>query len=283
MQTHIAPALDPIRNERGMSMLIALMSMLLLTALGLALVMTTVTETMITANYRDGGEAVYAADAGVERVMQDLLTVSDWNRILAGLQQSSYVDGPPSGTRTLRDGSSINLTAMTNMLNCNSVSTCTVAQMNAWSPGRPYGANNPRWTLFAYAPLNDIIETGTIDSPMYVIVWIADDFGENDNDPTVEGGPPAVVVPGGGPTPENRGRGILMMRAEAVGPGGSRTALEITIKRTDTTELERGYTGQRGQDEQNRRARKAAVQTPGKALTRSDLNATSSTGTFQVH
>ena len=38
------------------------------------------------------------------------------------------------------------------------------------------------------------------------------------------------------------------------------------VARTDTTELERGYTGQRGQDEQNRRARKAAVQTPGKAL-----------------
>ncbi len=273
MQRHIDPALDPIRNERGLSLLIALMSTLLLSALGLALVMTTITETLITANYRDGGEAVYAADAGVERVMQDLLTVSDWNSILAGAQQSSYVDGPPSGTRTLRDGSTINLTAMTNMLNCNKVSTCSSAQMNAWSPGRPYGVNNPRWNLFAYAPLNDIIETGTIDSPMYVVVWIADDIGESDGDPAIDGGPPDT----------NRGRGVLMMRAEAIGPGGSRTALEITIKRTDTTELERGYTGQRGQDEQNRRARKAAVQTPGKALTRSDLNSTSTTGNFQVH
>ena len=42
--------------------------------------------------------------------------------------------------------------------------------------------------------------------------------------------------------------------------------------RTDTTEIERGYTGQRGQDEQNRRARKAAVQSPGKALTARELN-----------
>jgi hypothetical protein len=38
--------------------------------------------------------------------------------------------------------------------------------------------------------------------------------------------------------------------------------IEVTVARTDTTEIERGYTGQRGQDEQNRRARKAAVQTP---------------------
>jgi len=52
--------------------------------------------------------------------------------------------------------------------------------------------------------------------------------------------------------------------------------VELTIARTDTTELERGYTGQRGQDEQNRRARKAAVQSPGKALTNQAL--TTATG-----
>ena len=48
--------------------------------------------------------------------------------------------------------------------------------------------------------------------------------------------------------------------------------IELTVARTDTTELERGYTGQRGQDEQNRRARKAAVQTPGKTLTMQTLD-----------
>jgi hypothetical protein len=55
--------------------------------------------------------------------------------------------------------------------------------------------------------------------------------------------------------------------------------IEMTVARTDTTELERGYTGQRGQDEQNRRARRAPVQTPGKALTMQTLNV--STGGVQ--
>jgi hypothetical protein len=264
--------LNPIRSERGMALIIALMSMMLLTALGLGLVMTTMTETMITANYRDSGEAMYAADAGVERVMQDLLTISDWNRVLAGLQQSSFVDGAPSGMRTLADGTEIDLTAATNLMNCNKTTACSPAEMNLWTPDRPYGTNNPRWNLFAYAPLNQVIETGTVASPMYVVVWVADDFGEIDNDPTIDGGPPL----------ENRGRGILLIRADAFGPGGSRTALEVTIKRTDTTELERGYTGQRGQDEQNRRARKAAVQSPGKGLTRSALDIGSNLGGFQV-
>jgi hypothetical protein len=45
----------------------------------------------------------------------------------------------------------------------------------------------------------------------------------------------------------------------------------VTLSRTDSTEIERGYTGQRGQDEQNRRARKAAVQTPGGSLSRNEL------------
>src|SRR5688572_22944355 len=141
-----SPALHPIRNERGISLIVALMSMMLLTALGLGLVMTTMSETMIAGNYRDSAEALYAADAGVERVMQDLLTVADWNRILSGNLQSSFTDGgPPTGSRALPDGSTIDLGVATNMLNCGKSSTCTDAEMDAWSLDRPYSDNNPRW------------------------------------------------------------------------------------------------------------------------------------------
>jgi hypothetical protein len=165
----------------------------------------------------------------------------------------------------------LDLTAATNMLNCSKATACSTAEMNTWTMERPFGANNPRWTLFAYAPLSEIIETGTIASPMYVVVWVADDIAENDANPLADG-----IVD------TNRGRGILMLRAAAYGPQGSLTSIEVTVARTDTTQLERGYTGQRGQDEQNRRARKAAVQTPGKALTRSALNTVSGTTGFTV-
>jgi hypothetical protein len=265
MDAQIPASLHPVRNERGIALIVALMSMMLLTALGLGLVMTTMSETMIAGNYRDSAEALYAADAGVERVMQDLLTVPDWNRILTGVAKSSFVDGASSGSRTLPDGSVIDLTGATNMLNCGKAGTCTIAEMNAWSMERPYGANNSRWQLFAHSPLADIIETGTVLSPMYIAVWIADDQAETDGDPLADGG-------------TVNGRGVLLMRAEAYGPQGARASIEVTVARTDTTELERGYTGQRGQDEQNRRARKAAVQTPGKSLTSSAMDASS--GTF---
>jgi len=267
--------LDPLRGERGVALIIALLSMMLLTALGLSLVMTTMTETMIAANYRDGGEAIYAADAGVERVVQDLLTVADWNRILAGGEQSSFTDGSPSGVRHLPGGGTLDLTGATNLLNCGKTSTCSDEEMNAKTPERPYGPNNQRWRLYAYSPLSDVIETATVTSPMYVVVWVADDIAENDGDPNVDGGPSLTLD-------QNYGAGVIVMRAEAFGPQGSHAMIDVTVARTDTTELERGYTGQRGQDEQNRRARKAAVQTPGKALTRSDIDVTSTTGGFTV-
>jgi PilX N-terminal len=262
-----APSLS-VRSERGVALIIALMATLLLSALGMGLVMTSMTETMITNNYRDSGEAMYAADAGIERVMQDLLTVPDWNGILAGGVQSSFIDGAPTGERVLHDGSTIDLGIATNMLNCNKATTCSAAEMNAWTEDRPYETNNPRWQLFAYSPLADVIETGTVLSPMYVAVWIADDPAENDGNPAADGD-------------ADHGGGILLLRAQAFGPNGSSSLIEVTVERTDTSELERGYTGQRGQDEQNRRARKKAVGLPGKALTRSDMTATG--GTFAAH
>jgi hypothetical protein len=253
-----------IRDEHGIAMVIAMMAMLLMSALGIALVMTTSSETMIAGNFSNSSEALYAADAAVERSMEDILTVPDWNKLLDGSTQSAFVDGAPSGVRTLPDGSSIDLTQAVNMANCGKIATCTVAEMNALSPERPWETNNPRWKLYSYANLKDLLPaTDTINSAYYVMVMVADDPSENDDDATKDG---ASLT--------NPGSGVIAMRAEAFGPRGAHKVIELTLARTDTTELERGYTGQRGQDEQNRRARKAAVQTPGKALTQQTLNTT---------
>jgi len=252
-----------IRGERGIAMIIAMMAMLLMSALGTALVLTTTTETNIAGNFRNASEALYAADSGLERAMEDILTVPDWNKLLDGSTQSAFVDGAPSGTRTLQDGSTIDLTQAINMANCQKVTTCSDADLiDPSNKERPWGVNNPRWRLYAYAHLKDMLPaTDTINSPYYVVVMVADDPSDNDGDPLKDG----VIA-------TNPGSGVIAMRAEAFGPRGAHKVLEATLARTDTTELERGYTGQRGQDEQNRRARKAAVQTPGKTLTRQTLS-----------
>jgi type IV pilus assembly PilX-like protein len=260
------PVTERLRDEQGIALVIALLCMLLLTALGMALTMTTITEKRIAGNYRNGIETIYAADAGVERVMQDLLTVPDWNKILDGSTTSSFVDGAP-GVRTLPDGSQMDLVQATAMVRCGKL-TCTSADIDTATDERPWAKNNPRWQLYAYGPVSDLIPTATVNSNVYVVVWIGDDPSENDDNPFVDGAPPAD------PTKyaTNTGKGVLSMLAYAYGPTGVRRVIEATVARTDTTEIERGYTGQRGQDEQNRRARKAAVQTPGKALTRTVVN-----------
>src|SRR4029453_7402219 len=174
-------------GERGAALVVALMATMLLSAAGLALILTTTTETKITGNYTYGQEAMYAADAAIERTVQDVLTVPDWNNMLSGAQRSAFVDGAASGTRTLPNGAGIDLGEATNMINCRKLTTCSATEMNTSTEDRPWGPNNPRYQLFAYGPSNAFIETGTLNSPFYVIVWVADDPAEDDDDPTSDG------------------------------------------------------------------------------------------------
>jgi hypothetical protein len=256
-----------IRHEDGMAVVVALMAMMLMTALGLSLVLTTSSETMISGNFRAGGEAMYAADAILERSMDDLLTIADWNKLLDGSLQSGFIDGGPTGDRTLPDGSKFNLDQVLSFANCDKPTPCSVADMNTFTDERPWTVNNPRWQLFAYGNVSDLLPTNTINSPFYVVVLIGDDPSETDDNPVADGG--AHVAP----ATSNPGRGVIALRAEAFGPRGAHKVIEMTVAKTDTTELERGYTGQRGQDEQNRRAHKAAVQSPGKKLDMQTLSA----------
>jgi hypothetical protein len=262
-----------IRREDGVALMIAMMAMLLMTALGVALVLTTSSETIIANNFRNSGEGLYAADAVLERAIDDLLTVPDWNQLLNGSVQSAFIDGVPSGLRTLQDGSTIDLAQAINMANCQKVTACSSTDMDLTTSERPWAANNPRWQLYAYGNLNELMPTASVNSAYYVVVMVADDPSELDNDPSKDGIVPCLnnTIPTFSGSPPvascNPGTGVIALRAEAFGPRGAHKVIEMTVTRTDTTELERGYTGQRGQDEQNRRARKAAVQTPGKSLT----------------
>ena len=72
-------------------LIVALMSMMLMTALGSALVLMTLTEVTIAANYKDATEAFYAAEAAVEWALQDLEGVSDWDGLTTSMP---YTDAP---------------------------------------------------------------------------------------------------------------------------------------------------------------------------------------------
>ena len=247
-----------LSNQDGSALVLSLMSMMLLTALGAAVVMVSRTESKIADNYRNSQEALYAADAAIERVVQDLLMVPRWNDILSGDVTSSFSEGNANGAITLPGGGQITLcTGGT----C-AASTATGQLQATTDAADLWAANNPQWRLFAWGPIAELLGTTDIDSRMYVAVWVADD--------PADASPATPNVADGNPLSDLNG--TLTLHAEAYGPNGTRKIIEVTVARTSGTEIERGQIAQRGQEELNQRARKAAVQTPGKSLTNMRLN-----------
>lgn len=179
-----------------MTLVIALLSLVLLSSLATSLVVVANTEQRAAANYAGSREAMYAADGALHIAARELLVVADWNALLSTGALSAFVDGASGGVRQLGDGSTVDLMEATNLANGES---------------RPWGPNNPVWRVFAY---------GWLGSRAYVVAWVADDSADNDGDPSIDGG--GAVNPGAG---------VLAVRAEAFGVGGAHKVLESTVRR----------------------------------------------------
>ena len=179
-----------------MTVVVALIALVLLSALGTSLAVVTDTELRASANYAASRETLYAGDGALQIAAHELLAFDDWNVLLAGGVLTSFIEGPPSGVRQLGDGTTVDLTAATNLAN---------------AEPRPWGANNPAWRLFAF---------GRLGAGAYVVAWVGDDPAENDGNPLIDG----VGV-------GNPGTGILAIRAEGFGVRGAHTVVEATVRR----------------------------------------------------
>ncbi|MEP7305814.1 MAG: pilus assembly PilX N-terminal domain-containing protein [Acidobacteriota bacterium] len=214
-----------MRRADGVVLVAVLLITLLMSALGAALVLVSSSEAAIAVNFRNSQEARYAAAAAAERAVVDLTAAVDWNRLLEGTVRSPSVDGPPFGRRSLSDGSTIDLDAVVNLANCQKTTACSDAEMEAPTFDRPWGANNPRWRLFSYGWLRDVVTTGAIDSAYYTIVLVGDDPSESDADPSRDGVPPSP------------GAGIVELRAQGFGPRGARRIVNVTVARTSAGDV----------------------------------------------
>ena len=188
-------------NEQGSALILAMAAGVLLAALGSALVLIGITETTVSGSYVRGLQAAYLAEAAIARATMELDAVSNWNDVLTGLTSSSFGDGVPEGVRMV-GGVTVDLSASTLALNRSAAS-------------RPFGLNNPRWRLFAWGPAEGLAGDAVAG---YLAVWVADDPEEQDDDPLTDGG-------------AERGRGVLLMTAQAFGPGGVRRTVEVVIGR----------------------------------------------------
>ena len=83
-------------TERGVALVMALLVLLLITAVGMGMIMMSNTETNISANFRDEQTAYFAAKAGIEEV-RDRLRAGSANSLLLPATLGSTLPGAPSG------------------------------------------------------------------------------------------------------------------------------------------------------------------------------------------
>jgi len=204
-----------MNQPRGIALILALLLTSFLSAVGLGLAVMVFMDRLATGNVRGSVALLHAAEAGLELAAHDLAR-DEWLAVLDGTQQAAFVDGGTSGVRAIPGGGAVDLTAQTNWLNCGKATTCTAAQMDANSADRPWGVNNPRWRLYAYGPLANLVQVAR-PAPCYLAVWIADDIHERDGQPALDG--------------EEHGKGVLRARAAAFGPLGSRRTIEAELAR----------------------------------------------------
>jgi hypothetical protein len=203
-----------------MAIVIAVMALLLLSTVGAGLVLTTSTESLISGVFRAGTEARYAARAAADRALVDLVMLSSWDPALAGAAYSSFNDGLPIGSRALAAGGVLDLTHVVNLANCGQTSGCSTAAMNAVSADRPWGANNPRWQLYAWGSASALEGVPRTNGDYYAVALVGDDGAENDGNPMRDG-----MLPG------NPGGGRLLVRGMAFGARGARASVELALVR----------------------------------------------------
>ncbi len=208
----MAEASEPDNSERGVAVVIALLIAVLVGAVAAALVALTTTETLISASFRHGKEASYGAEAALERALHDLATMPDWSPALTA---------PPGGlTSSFDDGEAMPRAPDGRVLDLAALTLERQRESDRRDGPAVFGADSPKWRLFAHAPLSALMTAPGLDVPLYLVVWVADDESDGDGDPAVD-----------------RNDQILVW-ALAFGAGGARRSLEARVGRTDGGELE---------------------------------------------
>jgi hypothetical protein len=192
------------RRNEGAAMVMVVMAVGLISTLSLGLLLTSASDVRAAAYFREQRTGFYAADAMLERALLDIEAVADWTALGDGIVPSTFVDGSADGTRTV-DGTTIDLRAVVNMSDCQKTADCTDAELDAVTSTRPWGANNPRWQLYAYGAMRDLLPAIMVEPGWYVVSMVARDPLRSDR--------------------------AIALRAEAFGPRHAHGVVEADVAR----------------------------------------------------
>ena len=183
-----------LRDESGIALILAIALATILGVLGAAVALTAQMETLVAGRFEQGRELAYAADGALALALAELRS-TDWAPALGGAP-SSFTDGDPATVRRVEGIGAVAL--------CCGGGSLTAAVQQAATGGRAWGANTPRWTLYAWGPVASWLPANAIRAPFYVAVWVADDPSDGDGDPAAD---------------TNQ---TIELYAVALGPGGGR-------------------------------------------------------------
>jgi hypothetical protein len=198
-----------LHGERGAALLLAIALVLLVAAIAGAVTIASRTEVLIAADFRQSRAILYAAEGAAALAVRDLGAAADWTAVLTGASASSFTDGSPVGLRTLPGGDDV-------VLCCGSASLTDDVQRRAHG-GRSWGADTPVWQMFAWGPATAWLPPGRIDSPIYVVAWVADDPADGDGNPYADS------------------NGFLELHVHALATGGGRRVVDVVVERPATS------------------------------------------------
>lgn len=174
----------PRRQEQGVVLIAVLMASMLLMALATGLVAVTTIETLVSANYRSATEGLFAAEAGAEIVVADLVSAADWSSLLAGGSTAS----------------------------CPAALSAT--QPARIEPAAVWGPDDPKWRLRLCGRLDDLMAAEGVETEFAVAVWIGDDPADRDGQPSIDSNDVLVVRSEAfGPMGVHRGVETVVARA----------------------------------------------------------------------
>ncbi|MFN8059713.1 MAG: hypothetical protein U0Q12_11190 [Vicinamibacterales bacterium] len=194
-----APALGRhFTRERGLALVVALVAVLLVSALGSALVSMTTTELRIAGSGYDAEATRTAAHAAIDVGAWAVGRATSLTALLDGSERSTLL-GPAVAILPGDAGRRVDVAVETARLQAETTA------------GRSWGVETPRWRPIVSGPLTTLLGLSPHASVQYVVVWLADDL-EGDGNPLVDG---------------NR---IVWLHAEAFGATRGHHAVEAALE-----------------------------------------------------
>ena len=188
----------------GSALLPVVLLMFLLSALALGASVVVRTELAIADRFEQSARALHAAEAALEVALTDLRAMASWVPAVTGGSRSAFSQGAFAGSRPVPGGGSVSLC-------CDAGSLAGRLEAETSLSSVPARAQI-RWRPFLWAPFDALVPQQP-PSRLFVVAFI----GEDEDEAGLEGSTDANET--------------VVVRAEAVDPGGLRRSVEAVIAR----------------------------------------------------